>query len=45
MFQIKEPATGRIYLREPIPEIFDATRYLDAATSANTFKASKVGRQ
>jgi len=33
--QAEDPTTGRIYLREPIPEIFDAARYLDAATSAH----------
>jgi len=35
MAHAKEPPVGRIYLREPIPEIFDAARYLDAATSAH----------
>jgi len=27
--------SDRIYLRKPIPEIFDAARYLDAAISAH----------
>ncbi len=30
---------GRLCLRDPIPEIFDAARYLDAAVSAFIWRA------
>jgi len=33
--QFHKPVSGRLYLREPIPEIADAARYLDAAVSAH----------
>jgi len=33
--QFQEPADGRLCFREPIPEIADAARFLDAAASAH----------
>ncbi len=33
--QIEKPETARLYFREPIPEIADAARFLDAAVSAH----------
>ena len=33
--QVQEPVVARLCLREPIPEIADAARYLDAAVSAH----------
>lgn len=43
--QAQEPATGRLYFREPIPEIADAARYLDAAVSAHLQGHSKLAEE
>ncbi len=41
----QEPVTGRLYFREPIPEIADAARYLDAAVSAHLQGHSKLAEK
>lgn len=43
--QAQEPVTGRLYFREPIPEIADAARYLDAAVSAHLQGHSKLAKE
>lgn len=43
--QAQEAVTGRLYFREPIPEIADAARYLDAAVSAHLQGNSKLAEE